>query len=88
MKKLQIILPLALILCFMVGCQDKEAMAELEAIKAQAEIEKENIALVKRRYEAWNSGDVEAIKEVIINRGRKQTRSDNVGACLFGRNRV
>ena len=30
MKKLCIILPLALILCFMVGCQDKEAMAELE----------------------------------------------------------
>ena len=30
MKKLCMILPLALILCFMVGCQDKEAMAELE----------------------------------------------------------
>ncbi len=28
MKKLYMILPLALILCFMVGCQDKEAMAE------------------------------------------------------------
>ena len=88
MKKLLMVIPLALILCFMVGCQDKEAMAELDAMKAQAEIEEENIALVKRRYEAWNSGDVEAIKEVIINRGRKQTRSDNVGACLFGRNRV
>ncbi len=30
MKKLCMILPLALILCFMVGCQDKEAMAEVE----------------------------------------------------------
>ena len=28
MKKLLMILPLALILCFMVGCQNKEAMAE------------------------------------------------------------
>jgi hypothetical protein len=26
----------------MVGCQDKEAMAELEAFKAQAEVEEQN----------------------------------------------
>jgi hypothetical protein len=39
MKKLLLILPLALILCFMVGCQDKAAMAELEATKAQVEVE-------------------------------------------------
>ena len=31
MKKLYIILPLALILCFMVGCQSQEAMAEIHA---------------------------------------------------------
>jgi hypothetical protein len=42
MKKLCMVLPLALILCFMVGCQDKEAMAELEAFKAQAEVEEQN----------------------------------------------
>ena len=35
MKKLIIFLPLALILCFIFGCQDKEAIAELEAQKAQ-----------------------------------------------------
>jgi steroid delta-isomerase-like uncharacterized protein len=64
MKKLFMILPLALILCFVVGCQDKEAMAELEAMKAQAEVEEQNIALVKRHYEAWNSGDVEALREI------------------------
>jgi len=29
----------------MVGCQDKEAMAELEAMKAQAEVEEQNKAL-------------------------------------------
>ena len=46
MKKLYMILPLALILCFMVGCQDKEAMAELEEFKAQAEVEEQNKALV------------------------------------------
>ena len=30
MKKLLLVIPLALILCFMVGCQDKDAMAELK----------------------------------------------------------
>ena len=51
MKKLCIILPLALILCFMVGCQDKEAMAELEAMKVQAEIEEQNKEIVRRYFE-------------------------------------
>ena len=46
MKKLCMGLPLALILCFMVGCQDKEAMAELEEFKAQAEIEEQNKELI------------------------------------------
>jgi len=35
MKKLPVVLPLALILCFMVGCQDRKAEEELEARKAQ-----------------------------------------------------
>ena len=47
MKKLCMILSLALILCFMVGCQDKGAMAELDEMKAQAAVEEQNIALVK-----------------------------------------
>jgi hypothetical protein len=36
MKRMGMILPMTLILCFMVGCQDKSAMAELEKFKAQA----------------------------------------------------
>ncbi len=35
MEKLCMILPMALILCFIVSCQDKQAMAELEEFKAQ-----------------------------------------------------
>ncbi len=35
------ILPLALLLCFMVGYQDKEALAELKEFKAQAETEEQ-----------------------------------------------
>ena len=48
MKNYMIILPLALILCFMVGCQDKEAMAELEEFRAQAAVEEQNKELVTR----------------------------------------
>ena len=57
MKKLYLILPLALILCFMVGCQDKEAMAELEAMKAQGEVEEQNKAMMRKSFEEWNKGN-------------------------------
>jgi steroid delta-isomerase-like uncharacterized protein len=56
----------------MVGCQDKEAMAELEAMKAQAEVEamkaqaeveEQNIELIKSFYEAVESGNVEKMRD-------------------------
>ena len=64
MKKLCMILPLALIPCFMVGCQDKEAMAELETFKAQAELEEQNKALVLQLYEELGKGNIEKGFEV------------------------
>ncbi|MGB6867588.1 MAG: ester cyclase [Candidatus Aminicenantaceae bacterium] len=57
MKKLLMILPLTLILCFMVGCQDKEAMAELEAMKAQAEVEEQNKEIVRRYFDLMDDGN-------------------------------
>jgi steroid delta-isomerase-like uncharacterized protein len=60
MKKLLMILSLALILCFMVGCQDKAAMAELEEFKAQAAVEKENKALAVRFYEEIDKQNFDA----------------------------
>ncbi|UCE42323.1 MAG: ester cyclase [Candidatus Aminicenantes bacterium] len=65
MKKHLFILPLVLVVCFMVGCQDKEAMAELEEFKAQAALEEENKALVMRFFDVWESGDFEDIKEIL-----------------------
>ena len=60
------ILPLALILCFMVGCQQgEEAMAELEEFKAQAAVEEQNKALFLQYYEVWQKGDIEALKEIL-----------------------
>ena len=63
MKKLFMILPLALILCLIVGCQDKEAMAELEEFRAQAEIEKQNEALYRGIIEEINKGNSEYFNE-------------------------
>jgi steroid delta-isomerase-like uncharacterized protein len=59
MKKLVVILPLALILCFMVGCQDKEAMAELERLKSAETIEQENITVFRQFHEAVDSQDID-----------------------------
>ena len=64
MKKLLLTLPLALILCFMIGCQDKAAMAELEEFKAQAEVEERNKALVLKWYEEQDKGNLEIFLEI------------------------
>jgi steroid delta-isomerase-like uncharacterized protein len=64
MKKLLMAIPLVFLLCITFACQDKEAMAELEEFKAQAALEEQNIALVKRHYEAMNNADIEGIQEL------------------------
>jgi steroid delta-isomerase-like uncharacterized protein len=63
MKKLFMILPLALILCFMVGCQNKAAMAELEDFKAQAALEEQNEAIFRHFTEELNKGNIEYFRE-------------------------
>ena len=65
MKKLLMIIPLVFLLCFTFGCQDKEAMAELEEFRAQKEVEEQNKELVKREWEAWSKGDFETFKELL-----------------------
>ena len=39
-------------------------MAQLEEFKAQAQVEEQNKAIVMQYYEAWYSGDIEALKEI------------------------
>ena len=58
------ILPLALILCFMVGCQDKDAMAELEEFKAQAELEEQNKALIRNGIEEMSKKNFGILREI------------------------
>jgi len=68
MKKLCMILSFALILCFMVGCQDKEAMAELEEFKAQAEVEEQNKEIAHRFFEeVWGLGKLDAVDDIVSN---------------------
>ena len=54
MKKLHIVIPLVILLCFTFGCQDKEAMAELKEFKAQAEVEEQNKEIIRRWIEEVN----------------------------------
>jgi predicted ester cyclase len=67
MKKLNMILSLGLFLCFSVGCQDKAEMAELEALRAQAEVEEQNKALVIQLYEELGKGNIEKAFEVFAS---------------------
>ena len=56
-----------LICCFMVGCQDKVAIAELEKFKVQAEFEEQNKELVHVLFAAIDIGDFDKLKEFIAD---------------------
>jgi len=64
MNKLCMILALGLMLCFVVGCQDKEAMAEIEEMKAQAEVEEQNKQSFRYMLEETDKGNYSAWDEV------------------------
>ena len=64
MKKLLMVTPLVILLCFTFSCQDKEAMAELEKFKAQAEVEEQNKELMRKSFEEWNKGNTEFFMEM------------------------
>jgi steroid delta-isomerase-like uncharacterized protein len=49
----------------MVGCQDKAAIAELEEFRAQAALEEQNVELVRKAFEAFGKGDMEAYGELV-----------------------
>jgi len=65
MKEFHMILPLALILGFMVGCQDKGAMAELEAFRAQAAVEEQNKEVVKLYIDIINKREFDSLDKVL-----------------------
>jgi len=58
MKKALCILPLVLVLCFTIACQDKAAMAELEKFRAQAAVEARNIEVIKTAIAEVDRGNL------------------------------
>jgi len=64
MKKHGVILLMALIICFMLGCQDKETMAELEEFRVQKEVEEQNKKLIVRLIEEMDKGNFDIFDEL------------------------
>jgi len=64
MKKYLWVVPLVLLLCFVINCQDKAAMGELEKYRAQAAVEEQNKALALRCVDAFQKGDIAALKDI------------------------
>ena len=93
MKKPYLILPLALLLCFTVGCQDKAVIAELEKqsegviSKAKKEVEEvlrmTESAVLNSDMEAF--GDLWATDYILTNRsGKIRTKSDRIAILKSG----
>jgi steroid delta-isomerase-like uncharacterized protein len=64
MKNYLSVIPLVFLLCFVVGCQDKAAMAELEEFKAQAAFEEQNKELIIRLIEEMDKGNFDIFDEL------------------------
>jgi len=64
MKKYLCVVPLVLLFCFAIACQDKAAMAELEKYKAQAKVEEQNKELARSFFAAIDRNDFDKLKEL------------------------
>jgi len=65
MNKLYMFTLMAVILFCIPGCQDKAAIAELEAFRAKAEIEEQNEALIVRFNEELNKGNTGIFEQLL-----------------------
>ena len=64
MKRYLCIVPVVLVFCFTIACQDKAAMAELEKYRAQAKLEEQNKELARKLFAAIDRNDFAALKEL------------------------
>jgi predicted ester cyclase len=64
MKKYLYVVPLILLFCFTIACQDKTAMAELEKYRAQSAVEAQNIVLVRGFWSAIDKNDFAKLREL------------------------
>jgi steroid delta-isomerase-like uncharacterized protein len=63
MKRLIVLLPLSLLIMF--SCQNKETLAALDEVKAQVELEKQNLFLIAKYIEAWNTFDTQVFDDLL-----------------------
>jgi ketosteroid isomerase-like protein len=64
MKNYLCAVPLVLVFCFIIACQDKAAIAELETFKAQTAVEQQNEALVRSVFDRLSKGDEAVYQEM------------------------
>jgi steroid delta-isomerase-like uncharacterized protein len=64
MKKLLASIPLIVLMCCLCGCQDQAAMAELEAFRAQAELEEKNEAVIRHLIDELNKANIGVFSEL------------------------
>ena len=62
--QLFLVISLCFLLCFTFSCQDREAEAELEEMKAQAEVEEQNKDVVRKFLEELDRGNIENVMEL------------------------
>ena len=65
MKNPILVVSLVLLLCVAFGCQNKAEKAELEKLRGQAEIEKQNETIVRHVFEAIDAQDFARFKELL-----------------------
>ena len=63
-RKGSMILPIAMVLFFFVGCQDRDGVAELEAMRVQADVEEQNKKMAVEIFVAIDSGDFDRLNEL------------------------
>ena len=64
MKKCLYAIPLVLVFCLTIACQDKAAMAELEKAKSLAKTEEQNKVVVRHYFEAIDAQNYSRVKEL------------------------
>ena len=65
MRTLCMLLPFVTILSLAIGCQNKEAIAEFEAMKVRAEVEERNKELIRQYYIELDATDIGALGEFV-----------------------
>jgi len=81
MKKLQIVLYSVLLI--VIGCQNKQAVEELEAFKAQKEVEMKNKDIVRRWLSEVDKQNYEIVDELIAEDFKAYYAKDTLGRDML-----